>query len=174
MVRTVSKSGTVSPSTSLATQSTNQTTISRGMDTIFDQFKRSFDDLLAPFAPFTILSPSLNGGELVRYPFMDLVDQGEYYTVTAELPGFTKDMVDVQVNKDGLSLRAEKNGEKEQRGKNFLHRERAYSVFFRTIAFPEEVNPTGVEGTMKDGVLELRIPKREPKPEERMTKVALK
>jgi HSP20 family protein len=55
-----------------------------------------------------------------------------------------------------------------------MHRERAYSAFERTITLPEEVIPSKCEGEMKDGVLELKIPKREPKPEERMTRVKLK
>lgn len=176
MAKTQAKTGAVSPSgpgTSLATQNANPTGLSKGFDNIFDQFKRSFDDLLAPFAPFTAIS-SAWPEQAVRYPFVDLIDQGDYYTVTAELPGFSKEMVDVQVNKDALELRATTNAEKEEKNKNYLHRERAYSAFQRTIAFPEEVKPNQVEGTMKNGILELRIPKREPKPEERMTRIELK
>ncbi|MBO0887635.1 Hsp20/alpha crystallin family protein [Candidatus Bathyarchaeota archaeon] len=177
MAKTQAKSGAVSPSgpgTSLATQgNASLTGLNRGFDNIFDQFKRSFDDLLAPFAPFTTISPAW-AEQAVRYPFVDLVDQGDHYLVTAELPGFTKEMVNVQVNKDALELRAENKTDKEEKGKNYLHRERAYSAFQRTIAFPEEVKPAQVEGIMKNGVLELRIPKREPKPEERMTKVELR
>jgi HSP20 family protein len=177
VAKTQAKSGTISPSgsgTSLATQSTTSPTgLYRGFDNIFDEFKRSFDDLLAPFAPFTAISPAWTE-QAVRYPFVDLLDQCDHYLVTAELPGFSKEMVNVQVNKDALELRAENKAEKEERNKNYLHRERAYSAFQRTIAFPEEVKPAQVEGIMKNGILELRIPKREPKPEERMTKIELK
>ena len=44
----------------------------------------------------------------------------------------------------------------------------------RYITFPEEVAPANAEGSMKEGVLELKIPKREPKPEEKPKKVELK
>jgi HSP20 family molecular chaperone IbpA len=39
---------------------------------------------------------------------------------------------------------------------------------------PEEVNPSKVEGTVENGVLQLKIPKREPKPEEKMVRVQIK
>ncbi|NLB76696.1 MAG: Hsp20/alpha crystallin family protein, partial [Crenarchaeota archaeon] len=96
------------------------------------------------------------------------------YTVTAELPGFTKDQVNVQVDNEGLSIRAECKEEKEEKQKNYLHRERAYSAMRRYIAFTEEVVPAKVEGSMKEGVLEIRVPKKEPKPEEKPRKVELK
>jgi len=83
-------------------------------------------------------------------------------------------MVDVQINKDGISIKAESKEEKEEERKNYLHRERAYSSLQRFIAFPEEVAPSKAEGSMKDGILELTVPKKEPKPEERPRKVELK
>jgi HSP20 family protein len=175
--RTIRKKGSNgSGSTQLATQR-GQTALSTSFDNIFDQFRRSFDELMAQFYPFTGIAPltSLTSSQLpVRTSIVDLVDEGDHYTVTAELPGFSKDQVDVQVNKDGVVIRAEKKGETEQKGKNYLHRERAYSAFERIVEFPEEVNPSKVEGSMKDGVLHLDVPKKEPKPEERLTKVQLK
>jgi len=161
-----------SPGTSLARRS-EKTELSRGIDSMFDEFRRSFDDLMQPFLPLTtdiehaMTLPA-------RYAAVDLVDNGDSYTVTAELPGFSKDQVDVQINKDGLSIQAECKENKEEKRKNYLHRERAYSSMQRFIAFPEEVNPDNVEGSMKEGVLELKVPKKESKPEEKLRKVALK
>ena len=106
---------------------------------------------------------------------VDLIDEGDRYLVHAELPGFSKDQVDVQINKDGLLIRAETKSDTEKKeGRRYLHRERAYSAFERVIEFPEEINPQKVEGSMKDGVLQLTISKKEPNPEERLTKVELK
>jgi len=147
--------------------------LSRSIDNIFDEFRRSFDDIMRPFFPWT--TDIEQAMQLpARYAPVDLVDNGDSYTVTAELPGFNKDQVEVHVNKDGLSIRAECKEEKEEKSKNYLHRERAYSTMQRFIAFPEEVIPAKVEGSMKDGVLELKVPKKEPKPEEKPHKVELK
>ena len=73
-----------------------------------------------------------------------------------------------------MVLKAEKKAEKEEKSENYIHRERSYSSCHRTVNFPEEVDPSKVEGIMENGVLRLKIPKREPKPEEKLTKVQLK
>ncbi len=148
--------------------------LDRYLDTIFDQFRRSFDDLIAPVLPIAPLTPTILAEMQVRHPAVDLVDNGDHYTITAELPGSTKDSVDIQVNKDELQIKAQKKVETEEKKKNYIHRERTYSTFEKTLTFPEEIIPTKCEGEIKDGVLELRIQKRKPKPEEKMTKVKLK
>ena len=148
-------------------------TLSRGFDSIFDDFRRSFDSLMAPFMPMRT-SLASTGRLPTRYPLCDLIDQGDEFVVRAELPGLKKDQIDVQLNKDTLVLQAEVNEENEDSNENYLHRERTYSRISRTIRFPEEVDPTKVEGKMEDGVLKLTIPKKEPKPEEKLRKVELK
>jgi len=150
-----------------------QTGLLKGLDDIFYDFRRSFDDLMRPFFPRS--TEPFESVELpVKYPVTDLIDTGDSYTIKAELPGFTKDMVDVQVNTDSIEIKAEMKDEKENKGKNYLHRERTYSSVQRMIAFPEEVISAKTEGSMKDGILEIRVPKKEPKIEEKKHKVKLK
>ena len=170
------KKGTVSPSNSSSPPAVRSRPhpLMRDFDTIFDHFRRSFDDLIAPVLPIVPLTPTLVPEMLVGYPAVDLIDNGDHYTVTAELPGFTKESVDIQTNRNELQIRAQKKVETEEKKKNYMRRERAYSTFERTITFPEEVIPAKCEGEMKNGILELTIQKREPKPEEKMTKVKLK
>ncbi|MCX8153254.1 MAG: Hsp20/alpha crystallin family protein [Candidatus Bathyarchaeota archaeon] len=162
----------ITPETALA-RWTDPFSISSQFDRLFEEFRRSFDDLLRPFFPMTPIIDEETALS-TRYAAVDLVDNGDSYTVTAELPGFSKDMVDVQVTKDGVTIRAERKAEKEEKRKNYIHRERAYSSIQRYIAFPEEVIPAKTEGTMKDGVLELKIPKKVPKAAETPHKVELK
>ena len=161
-----------SPGTSIAKRK-DQRELSRGFDDIFSEFRRSFDDLMTPFFPLATEIEQV-AALPVRYSPLDLIDNGASYTVKAELPGFTKDMVDVQVAKDGVAIRAECKEDKEEKKQNYLHRERAYSAMQRFVAFPEEVVPSKTEGSMREGVLELIVPKKEPKPEEKPKKVELK
>lgn len=153
---------------------TKEPELVRGFDTIFDEFRRSFDDLMAPLMPMRTFIPRTTELLPVRAPLVDVIDEGSQYVVNSELPGFDKEDVDIQLNKDFMVLKAEKKAEKEEKSENYLHRERSYSACQRTINFPEEVEPSKVEGTMENGVLKLTIPKKEPKPEERLTKVQLK
>jgi HSP20 family protein len=158
------------PGTSIAKRK-EQEGLERGLNDAFSEFRQSFDDLMRPFFP---LYETAQDYQLpTRYAQVDLIDNGDSFTINAELPGFSKDQVDVQVNKDGLAIKAECKTEKETERKNYLHRERAYSSLQRFVAFPEEVDPSKVVGTMKEGVLELKVPKKEPKPEEKPRKVEL-
>jgi len=131
--------------------------LKRGLDSDVDDFRQSFDDWMG-----------------TRSPLIDVTDKGNQYVLHVELPGFDKDDVDVELNKDVLTLKAEKKAEGEDRSKTYLYRERSYTAFRRTIFFPEEVDPSKVEGAMDMGILTLTVPKREPRPEKRMTKLKLK
>ena len=146
----------------------------RGFDSIFEEFRRSFDDLMSPFMPVRTFLPWSIETIPIRAPLIDVIDEGNQYTINTELPGFSKEDVDIQLNKNFMVLKAEKKAEKEEKSENYLHRERSYSSCQRRVNFPEEVDPSKVEGTMEDGVLKLKIPKKEPKPEEKLTKVRLK
>jgi len=150
-----------------------ETELFRGFDTIFDDFRRSFDDLLAPFLPMRTYLPETFGTP-IRAPLVDLVDEGNQYVIKTELPGFNKEDVNIEVNKDMLVFKAEKKSEEEEKSENYLHRERYYASAQRIVNFPEDVDPSKVEGTMENGVLEIKIPKKELKPEEKKVRVKLK
>lgn len=145
----------------------------RDIDTIFDDFRKSFDVMMRPYFPFETQVQE-SGMLPVRYAPLDFIDEGDHYNIHAELPGFTRENVDVQINNDGMTIRAKKETEKEDKKKNYLHRERAYSAFERSVSFPEEVDPAKAEGKMNNGILELKIPKKEPRPEAKSRKLELK
>jgi HSP20 family protein len=158
----------------IAKRPTKEPELVRGFDSIFDEFRRSFDDLMAPFFPMRTFIPRTFGTLPIRAPLIDVMDEGNQYVINTELPGFDKEDVDIQLNKDFMVLKAEKKSEEEDKSENYLHRERSYSSCQRTVNFPEEIDPSKVEGTMENGILKLKIPKKEPKPEEKMMKVQLK
>ena len=143
-------------------------------DAAFDQFKESFDDFFTPLLPIAPLTSTLMTKMPFKYPGVHLVDDRDHYTVTTELPGFTKESVHIQINKHKLQIKAQKKTETEEKRKNHMHKERTYSAFERTITFPEQVVSSKCDCEMKNDVLILTIPKRETKPEEEMTKTAMK
>ncbi|MDA4127181.1 MAG: Hsp20/alpha crystallin family protein [Thaumarchaeota archaeon] len=141
------------------------------IDRTFEDMERSFSEFMSP-----TLAPLLSWGPLARAfdlptmrQTMDLVDEGDRYVVAAQLPGFSKEDVDVRIDDQTLEVKAETKKEKESKDSN----ERAYSSFRRFIQFPEPVVSSKVEGTMKNGILSLRIPKKEPT-SRRMMKVQIR
>jgi HSP20 family protein len=109
-----------------------------------------------------------------RIPYVDVIDSGNEYVVKAELPGLKKENVEIEVGTNELSLTAKSDVEKEEeKGKTYLHRERAFSTFRRYIGFAESVDTEKVSASMAEGILEIKLPKLEHKPEKQSKKITI-
>ncbi len=110
-------------------------------DTLFD---RMLSGWLAPF-----------DRELasMRVWDFDVKENEKEIVVRAEMPGFEDNELDVQINNDVLTIKAEK----EQKGDGAEE----YRSFYRVITLPPGINPENVQGTYRNGVLELHIPRAE-------------
>jgi HSP20 family protein len=163
----------VTPGSSL-TARTIPSILERDFDSIFDEFRRSFDLMMRSYFPMTERAHEF-GVLPVRHAPLDFIDEEDRYIIHAELPGFTREDVEVEIKNNQLSIRAKKESETgtEEEEKHYLYHERAFSAFERSVTFPEEVDPSKAKGTMKNGVLELNVPKKEPKPEEMARKIEL-
>jgi len=145
---------------------------SLGIPQLFEEFMRPFDEFMQPLFPSSMRSmwTEVQG----REPVVDFQDRGDHYVLTAELPGFEKNEVEVKVTSSEVELKAEKNSQKESKGKNGTQSMSMRAYFHRYLSLPEEVVSENVVGTMKNGVLELKLPKNEPKAQEGSRRVALK
>ena len=109
-----------------------------------------------------------------RIPLVDVIDSGNEYVVKAELAGMKKENVEIEVGTNELSLNARSDAEKEvEKGKTYLHRERAFSAFRRYIGFAERIDTEKVSASMNEGILEIKLPKLELKPEKKRTKIRI-
>ena len=106
-----------------------------------------------------------------RIPIIDVIDSGNEYVVKAELPGLKKENVDIEVGTNELSLTAKSDVEKEEKGKTYIHRERAFSTFRRYIGFAQSIDTEKASANMTEGILEIKLPKLEPKPEKKTRKI---
>ncbi len=92
---------------------------------------------------------------------IDLAETDEEYLITAEIPGMDPKNVSVSVTGNILTLKGEKRNELEKKAKNFHRVERNYGVLQRMITLPGDVDVNKVHASSKDGVLTVRIAKRE-------------
>ena len=127
----------------------------RDFDKIFDDFRRGFGDL---FLTRRIAMPT------IRTPIMDIVDEGAKYSITAEIPGIPKDNINVEISKNKLEIKAEHKTEKEEKQEGYLRKERGHKSFYRQMILPEDVKGDGIDATIKDGILSITVPKKEPEP----------
>lgn len=94
-------------------------------------------------------------------PDIDVYDSKDEIQVKVDLPGMKKDEIDVSIQADTLTIKGEKKKESEIREENFIRAERFCGKFNRTITLPSTIDKEKISASYKDGVLELRLPKRE-------------
>ncbi len=95
-------------------------------------------------------------------PSVDIEEAEDKYVIKADLPGVDKKDIDVKLENGVLSIRGEKQTEKETGKGSKRHRtERFHGTFARSFTLPEAVKAEKVDASYKDGVLLLAIPKAE-------------
>lgn len=95
----------------------------------------------------------------------DIQDKGDSYLLSAELPGFKKEDIRLDLDGDLLTISAQHNEEQKQEQQDgYLCRERHYGAYRRSFDV-SGVRQDGIRASYKDGVLELTLPKKEAAPE---------
>ncbi|MEI8135488.1 MAG: Hsp20/alpha crystallin family protein [bacterium] len=112
-------------------------------------------------------------GQVTNYvPRVDISQDAKHIYLHAELPGLTKEDVQLTVSDGTLTLKGEKKQEEKSEDKNYLRIERRYGQFMRQFTLPENVIESEVHAQFTNGVLDITIPKSEPtKPQERVVPI---
>ncbi len=92
-------------------------------------------------------------------PAVEVCDTKEAVVVKAQVPGVSKDQLQVNITDDTLTLKGEMKEEEKKEDKNFHRQEFRYGAFERTIALPMAVQADKATAQLKDGVLEITLPK---------------
>ena len=118
---------------------------------LFDEF---FDRSLTSFG----WSRPLPGGAM---PDVDIIDRDDEVIVRAELAGYRKEDIEVSVSGNWLTLRGESRSDDRDESGDYYRQEIAQGSFARTLSLPAEVDESKAKASMKDGILELVLPKLE-------------
>ena len=92
-------------------------------------------------------------------PTVDISETDKAYEITAELPGMDEKNVEVKLANGLLTIKGEKQDEKEEKKKDYHMRERSYGSFERSFQVPDGVNADKIEANFKKGVLTVILPK---------------
>lgn len=132
------------------------------LEAAFERMQENFEEMAREWNGETL---GLASPTRVR---VDLKDEAEQYVLTAELPGFDKDDIDVRVTDRTLHVAAEHETEAEselgEEGE-YIRKERRQAAVSRSIPLPETVDRADITATYNNGVLTVRLPKSEPVPE---------
>jgi HSP20 family protein len=123
-----------------------------GLTSLRREMDRLFEDFFERGSP--------RSGELSGWaPSVEIADTKDAVVVKAQVPGISKDNLQVHVTDDSLTLKGEMKEEDKQEEKNYSRREFRYGAFARTVALPTAVQADKATAHLKDGILEITVPK---------------
>jgi HSP20 family protein len=98
------------------------------------------------------------GRERRWMPAIDVVRDNGNLVIRADVPGIKPDEVSIEVKDDILTVSGAHEESKEEKGKDFLRRERRSGSFTRSLALPPGVDAKKIKANTRDGVVEVTIP----------------
>ena len=132
-----------------------------------DPFDRMFDDAFKNF---------WGGNELANFDAFktDVIDQGDNYLLQAELPGFDKSDINIDLKDNLLTISASHKDEKNEENENkYIRRERYYSSYSRSFRV-NNVEPGESDASYNNGVLEVKFPKKELAAKDEVARIEVK
>jgi HSP20 family protein len=127
----------------------------REMDRLFDDFGGGlFGGSLFDALPFRRTETAFR-----TMPVVDVAETDKAYEIKAELPGLDEKNIEVKVVNGVLSIKGEKQEEKEEKEKDYYRRERSFGSFERSFQLPDDIEADKIEATFKNGLLSVTLPK---------------
>lgn len=91
-------------------------------------------------------------------PTVDIFKEGDDYILKSELPGISKDDIEISIQDNVVTLKGTKKQETEVNEDNYYHCERVFGSFQRSFELPSVIDRKKVKATYKDGILEVTLP----------------
>jgi HSP20 family protein len=94
-------------------------------------------------------------------PAMDLVETEDNLILRADLPGLSREQVEIEVKDGALTVSGERKADHEDKSEGYYRVERSFGRFSRSMTLPEGIDAESITADFHDGVLEVRVPKPE-------------
>ena len=122
----------------------------------FDLFGENFDELFDRFLGLPAEAATAAGR---RAPALESFVEDDKLVVRADLPGVDPSQLEVTIAGAMLTVRGTREERREEKQRNFIHREVSYGSFERSVSLPYPVKADAVVATYQNGVLELVMPR---------------
>jgi HSP20 family protein len=120
-----------------------------------------FEDFFQDFGRGFWMKPVAFPAESELTMKIDVKEDDKSFTVKADIPGVKKEDIQIDIDDDRVSVRAELKQEKEEKkGEKVVYSERAYGMVSRSFTLPDDVDAKAAKAEYKDGVLNLVLPKK--------------
>jgi HSP20 family protein len=104
-------------------------------------------------------------------PQVEVFERNGKVNIRADLPGLSRDDIDVDITNDAVVIRGERQQEQEENEAGYYRSERSYGSFYREIPLPSGVKPEEANATFRDGVLEITMPAPARQPQSRRIEI---
>ena len=137
----------------------------------FENFRQNMQNIMEETWPHSVFPTLKTFSPLdlfdrmtdTRLPLCDVTDKGDRYEITLEIPGIDKDKIDVKATKNSVTISGKQSERTKDKSKNYIYSERSYKSFHRQIPFPQEIVPSKITAKVNNGVLEVDLPKKQPR-----------
>jgi HSP20 family protein len=126
------------------------------MDRLFEDFGLGRGWVAPEFERGLDRLEALAGGAWA--PQVEVLERDNQLIIRTDLPGMTKDDIEVDVDDDALVIRGERRSEREDDEEGYYRSERSYGSFYRRIPLPRGVNAEEANADFRNGVLEITMP----------------
>ena len=111
------------------------------------------------YDPFNFFSDFFGTNNAPMELRTDITDRGDSFVLEADLPGFKKDDIKIDLENDRLTIKAERRSESENKANGYVRRERSFGSFERSFDV-SGIDTQNIKANYTDGVLTLTLPKR--------------
>ena len=139
-------------------------TLREEVDNLFERFSEDWPSLPRQFGrgvayPFARKELQFSLPSLDLSPRVDVSEDDDAYKISMELPGMTEKEIEVELSDESLTVKGEKQEEREEKKKNYHVSERSYGSFQRSFRVPSGVEVNKVNAKYSSGVLDITLPK---------------
>lgn len=130
------------------------TTLARSLMTpsLFDDFFKPWNEWFDRPASFA---------RMVTMPAVNVKENQDNYTVSLAAPGLKKEDFKIDIEGSMLTISCEREEKEEEENEKFTRKEYNYYSFSRSFTLPEDVKQEVIDAHYENGVLNLRLPRRE-------------
>lgn len=99
--------------------------------------------------------------KMLTMPAVNVTEDPDHYTVSLAAPGLKKSDFHIDIEGNMLSISSETEEKKEVKEEKYTRQEYSYSSFSRSFNLPEDVKQDAIDAVYEDGVLNIRLPRKE-------------
>lgn len=121
-------------------------------------FPETIEEFLSPWNQWVRKDNFFNRSTI---PSLNITEEKDQYKVTVAAPGLKKEDFDIEVDNHLLTVGASSENEKEEENKRYRRKEYNYSSFSRSFTMPQDVNSEAIEASYENGILTLKLTKKD-------------